>query len=98
MVVFTWANVQLQAATAPETLTNEIRGADHVSHMAEFAHPAKLRKLDDGTSVPGMVTNNLPGYSAPLQVPPTGPSGGYNTASASIQQPKNEVQQVLLIN
>jgi cleavage stimulation factor subunit 2 len=98
MVVFTSANVQLQAATTPETLTNEIRGADHVNHMAESAHPAKLRKLYDGTSVPGMVTNNLPVYSAPLQVPPTGPSGGYNTAAASIQQPENEVQQVPSIN
>jgi hypothetical protein len=31
-------------------------------------------------------------------VPPNGPSESYNTASASIQQPENEVQQVLLIN
>jgi cleavage stimulation factor subunit 2 len=98
MVVFTWGNVQLQVATVPETLPNEIRGTDHASRLAEFAHSAKLRKLDDGTSVPGMVNNNLPIYSAPLQVPPNGPSGSYNTASASIQQPENEVQQVLLIN
>ncbi|GJN28589.1 hypothetical protein PR202_gb16788 [Eleusine coracana subsp. coracana] len=81
-------------AAAPETLRNEIRGADHAGHLAEFAHPAKLRKLDDGTSVPGMVNNDLPVYSAPLQVAPGGPSGGYNAASSSIQQPENEVQQL----
>ncbi|KAK3119472.1 hypothetical protein QOZ80_9AG0671020 [Eleusine coracana subsp. coracana] len=82
-------------AAAPETLRNEIRGADHAGHLAEFSHTAKLRKLDDGTSVPGMVNNDLPVYSAPLQVAPGGPSGGYNAASSSIQQPENEVQQQL---
>ncbi|TVU26487.1 hypothetical protein EJB05_29036 [Eragrostis curvula] len=78
-----------QVPAAPETLPNEIRGVDRATHLAEFAHPSKLRKLEDGTSVPGMVNNSLPVYSAP-----NGPSGGYNTGSASIQQPENEGQQL----
>ncbi|TVU01383.1 hypothetical protein EJB05_53152 [Eragrostis curvula] len=78
-----------QVPAAPETLPNEIRGVDRATHLAEFAHPSKLRKLEDGTSVPGMVNNSLPVYSAP-----NGPSGGSNTGFASIQQPENEGQQL----
>ncbi|KAL6595692.1 hypothetical protein ACP70R_048032 [Stipagrostis hirtigluma subsp. patula] len=84
-----------QVAAAPETLPNEIRVADQASHLAEFAHPPKLRKLEDGTSVPGIVNNDPPIYSAPSQaVAPSGPSGSYSAGSASFQQPANEVPQL----
>uniref|UniRef100_A0A0A9FCJ6 RRM domain-containing protein n=1 Tax=Arundo donax TaxID=35708 RepID=A0A0A9FCJ6_ARUDO len=84
-----------QVAAAPETLPNEIRVADQASHLAEFAHPPKLRKLEDGTSMPGMVNNDPPLYSAPSQaVAPSGPSRSYSAGSASFQQPANEVPQL----
>ncbi|WVZ57772.1 hypothetical protein U9M48_008115 [Paspalum notatum var. saurae] len=78
-----------QVAAAPEALPNEIMVADQ-SHLAEFAHPSKLRKLDDGTSAPGTVNSSHPVYTAPPQVVgPSGPSGSYNT---SFQQPGKEAQ------
>ncbi|XP_062197515.1 cleavage stimulating factor 64-like isoform X2 [Phragmites australis] len=84
-----------QVAAAPETLPNEIRVADQASHLAEFPHAPKLRKLEDGTSVPGMVNNSPPVYNAPSQaVAPSGPSGNYSAGSASFQQPENEVTQL----
>uniref|UniRef100_A0A0A9E5X1 Transcription termination and cleavage factor C-terminal domain-containing protein n=1 Tax=Arundo donax TaxID=35708 RepID=A0A0A9E5X1_ARUDO len=84
-----------QVAAAPKALANEIRVADQSSHLAEFAHPSKLRKLEDGTSVPGMVNNSPPLYTAPSQaVAPSGPSGSYSAGSASFQQPENEVTQL----
>ncbi|TKV99609.1 hypothetical protein SEVIR_8G055000v4 [Setaria viridis] len=83
-----------QVAAAPETLPNEIRAADPASHLAEFAHPSKLRKLEDGTSVPGMVNiSHHPAYTAPPQaVGPSGPSGSYSAGAVSFQQPGNEAQ------
>lgn len=82
-----------QVVAAPEALPDEIRVADQASHLAEFAHPSKLRKLEDGTSVPGMVNSNHPAYTAPPQaVGPSGPSGSYNAGAASFQQPGNEAQ------
>ncbi|XP_062183451.1 cleavage stimulating factor 64-like [Phragmites australis] len=84
-----------QVAAAPETLLNEIRVVDQSSHLAEFAHPSKLRKLEDGTSVPGMVNNSTTVYTALSQaVAPSGPSGSYSAGSASFQQPENEVTQL----
>nr|AIE39013.1 cleavage stimulating factor-like 1 [Echinochloa crus-galli] len=81
-----------QVTAAPETLPNEIRVADQASHLAEFAHPSKFRKLEDGTSVPGMLNSSHPAYTAPHQVAgPSGPSGSYS-AGASFQQPGNEAQ------
>ncbi|PUZ43920.1 hypothetical protein GQ55_8G045500 [Panicum hallii var. hallii] len=64
-----------QVATVPETLPNE----DQASYLAEYAHPSKLRKLEDGTSVLGMVNSSHPAYAAPPQaVGPSGPSGSYS--------------------
>ncbi|AQK58607.1 Cleavage stimulating factor 64 [Zea mays] len=80
-------------AAAPETLPNEIRVADQASHLTEFTHPSKLRKLEDGTSVPGMVNSSHAIYTAPLQaVGPSGPSGSYSAGAGSLQQPGNEGQ------
>ncbi|CAO2143462.1 unnamed protein product [Urochloa humidicola] len=82
-----------QVAAAPETLPNEIRMADQASRLAEFAHPSKLRKLEDGTSVPGMVNSSHPVYAAPpLAGGPSGPPGSYSAAPVSSQQPGNEAQ------
>ncbi|KAL6870788.1 hypothetical protein ACP4OV_014636 [Aristida adscensionis] len=85
-----------QAAGAPEALPNEIRMADQASHLAEFVHPSKLRKLEDGTSTPGMLNSHPPVYNAPSQqaVARSGPSGSYNAGSAGFQQPENEVPQL----
>ncbi|XP_066382910.1 cleavage stimulating factor 64-like [Miscanthus floridulus] len=82
-----------QVAAATETLPNEIRVADQASHLTEFTHPSKLRKLEDGTSVPGIVNSSHAVYTAPLQaVGPSGPSGGYGAGAVSLQQPGNEGQ------
>jgi len=73
-----------QVAAVPETLPNEI---------AEYAHPSKLRKLEDGTSVLGMVNSSHTAYAAPPQaVGPSGPSGSYSAGAASFQRPGNEAQ------
>ncbi|KAF8731007.1 hypothetical protein HU200_016887 [Digitaria exilis] len=84
---------QLQVAAGVETLPGEIRMADQASHLAEFAHPSKLRKLEDGTSVPGMVNSSHLAYAAPPQaVGPDGPSGSYSAGAVSSQQPGSEAQ------
>jgi cleavage stimulation factor subunit 2 len=89
----------LQVAAAPETLPNEIRVADQASHLTEFTHPSKLRKLEDGTSVPGMVNSSHAIYTAPLQaVGPSGPSGSYSAGAGSLQQPGNEGQVQTICN
>ncbi|CAO2147964.1 unnamed protein product [Urochloa humidicola] len=82
-----------QVAAAPETLPNEIRMADQAGRLVEFAHPSKLRKLEDGTSVPGMVNSSHPFYAAPpLAGGLSGPPGSYSAAPVSSQQPGNEAQ------
>ncbi|OQU82995.1 hypothetical protein SORBI_3005G059800 [Sorghum bicolor] len=82
-----------QVAAAPDILPNEIRVADQASHLTEFNHPSKLRKLEDGTSVPGIVNSSHAVYTAPLQsVGPSGPSGSYSAGAVSLQQPGNEGQ------
>ena len=66
---------------------------DQASHLAEYAHPSKLRKLEDGTSVLGMVNSSHTAYAAPPQaVGPSGPSGSYSAGAASFQRPGNEAQ------
>ncbi|KAM3293765.1 hypothetical protein ACQJBY_036972 [Aegilops geniculata] len=84
-----------QVAAEPEILPNEIRLPDRASHQAELDHPSKLRKLEDGTSTPGIVNNSPAVYSAPSQVVvPTGPSGSYSSGAVHFQQPENEAPQL----
>ena len=89
----------MQVAAATETLPNEIRVADQASHLTEFTHPSKLRKLEDGTSMPGIVNSSHAVYTAPLQaVGPSGLSGGYGAGAVSLQQPGNEGQVQTIYN
>uniref|UniRef100_A0A453HHD6 Transcription termination and cleavage factor C-terminal domain-containing protein n=1 Tax=Aegilops tauschii subsp. strangulata TaxID=200361 RepID=A0A453HHD6_AEGTS len=84
-----------QVGAEPEILPNEIRLPDRASHQAELDHPSKLRKLEDGTSTPGIVNNSPAVYSAPSQVVvPTGPSGSYSSGAVHFQQPENEAPQL----
>ncbi|KAF0895774.1 hypothetical protein E2562_016509 [Oryza meyeriana var. granulata] len=84
-----------QVPAAPDIPQKEMRFPDQANHLAEFAHPPKLRKLEDGTSTPGIVNNNPAVYPAPSQgMVPGGPSGSYNSAAISFQQPENEVTQL----
>lgn len=86
----------MQVGAEPEILPNEIRLPDRASHQAELDHPSKLRKLEDGTSTPGIVNNSPAVYSAPSQVVvPTGPSGSYSSGAVHFQQPENEAPQVI---
>lgn len=89
----------MQVAAAPQILPNEIRVVDQASHLAEFTHPSKLRKLEDGTSVPGMVNSSHAVYTAPPQaVGPSGSSGNYSAGAVSLQQPGNEAQVQTIYN
>uniref|UniRef100_A0A0D9XPM2 RRM domain-containing protein n=1 Tax=Leersia perrieri TaxID=77586 RepID=A0A0D9XPM2_9ORYZ len=84
-----------QVPAAPDMPQKEMRFPDQANHMAELAHPPKLRKLEDGTSTPGIVNNNPAVYTAPSHgMVPSGPSGSYNSAAVSFQQPENEVSQL----
>ncbi|XP_006663254.1 cleavage stimulating factor 64 [Oryza brachyantha] len=84
-----------QVPAAPDIPQKEIRFPDQANHLAEFAHPSKLRKLEDGTSTPAIVNNNPAVYPAPSQgMVPGGPSGSYSSAAVSFQQPENEVPQL----
>lgn len=86
----------MQVAAEPEILQNEIRLPDRASHQADLDHPSKLRKLEDGTSTPGIVNNSPAVYSAPSQVVvPGGPSGSYSSGAVNFQQPENEAPQVI---
>jgi cleavage stimulation factor subunit 2 len=72
-----------------------MRFPEQANRSTEFAHHPKLRKLEDGTSTPGIVNNNPAVYPAPSQgMLPGGPSGSYNSAAVSFQQPENEVPQL----
>ncbi|KAL5204444.1 hypothetical protein ABZP36_009315 [Zizania latifolia] len=84
-----------QVPAEPDIPQKEMRFPDQTSHLAELAHPPKLRKLEDCTSTPGTVNNNPAVYSAPSQgVVPGGPLGSYNSGAVSLQLPKNEVPQL----
>ncbi|KAG8091149.1 hypothetical protein GUJ93_ZPchr0011g27299 [Zizania palustris] len=84
-----------QAPAGSDIPQKEMRFPYQASHLAELAHPPKLRKLEDGTSTSGIVNNNPALYSAPSQgVVPGGPSGSYNSGAVSFQQPENEVPQL----
>jgi len=72
---------------------------DQASHLAEYAHPSKLRKLEDGTSVLVMGNSSHASYAAPPQaVGPSGPSGSYSAGAASFQRPGNEAQVQTIYN
>nr|BAJ94519.1 predicted protein [Hordeum vulgare subsp. vulgare] len=84
-----------QVAAEPEIPQKEVRLPDRTSHQAELDHPSKLRKLEDGTSTPGIANNNPAVYSAPSQVVvPSGPSGSYSSGAVNFQQPENEAPQL----
>uniref|UniRef100_A0A0E0R4W8 RRM domain-containing protein n=1 Tax=Oryza rufipogon TaxID=4529 RepID=A0A0E0R4W8_ORYRU len=84
-----------QVPAIPDIAQKEMRFPEQANRSTEFAHHPKLRKLEDGTSTPGIVNNNPAVYPAPSQgMLPGGPSGSYNSAAVSFQQPENEVPQL----